>query len=359
MDSIFEIDGNIFTPRIQSIIHAIMRKIFWIAIVFLTVGFIFFSFSELQSITEILRQANLGILLAAIFVQLFWVYNLGLTFQSIYWLMGLKENSFYLAKLAAATNFVNVVAPTLGLGGMALFVNYGKKRGYPGGKVTATTAIFLLLDHGSFIAILLLGIIVLIRRNNLSTGEIGAASFLLLVFSVFFSLILIGMRSAKKLEAVLRYLTRLVNRITAPFIHRPYINEARATHFANEVAEGLINIRRYPKRLLKPIFFSLLNKSLLVFVVLMMFTAFKVPFSAGTIIGGFSIGYLFQLVSITPSGVGFMESAFTLGLKSLGVNWGHAVIITLSYRAITLWFPLGLGAIAFRSIEKESKKENL
>ena len=331
-----------------------MRKIFWIIIALLTVGLIIFSFSELQTIAETLKDANYGILFIALLVQLVWIYNMGLIFQSIYWLMELKERAAYLAKLAAATNFVNVVAPTFGFGGMALFVNYGKKRGHPTGKVTATTALFILFDHGSFIAVLALGIIVLIRRNNLTMGEIGASIFMLMIFSFFLSLVVLGMQSAQKLGAFLLVISRIINRLTKPFIHKPYINLERVESYADEVSAGLLNVRRHPKRLIKPLMLAFLNKALLIFIVFLMFVAFNIPYTAGIVVGGFSIGYLFQLVSVTPSGVGFMESVFALALKSLNVSWPHAILVTLSYRAITLWFPLGIGALAFRQIEREN-----
>lgn len=331
-----------------------MRKAFWIMIALLTVGLVAFSFSELETIVKTLKEANYGILLFALIVQLFWIYNMGLTFQALYWLMDLKERAAYLAKLAAATNFVNVVAPTFGFGGMALFVSYGKKRGHPTGKVTATTALFILTDHGSFLTVLTLGIIVLIRRNNLTTGEIGASIFMLMIFSFFLLLVVLGMQSGKKLGAFLLVIAKLINRIANPFIHKPYINLERVTAYTDEISEGLLNVRRHPKRLVKPLAFALLNKALLVFIVLLMFLAFNIPFSTGIIIGGFSIGYLFQIVSVTPSGVGFMESAFAIALKSLGVSWTNAIIVTLSYRAITFWFSLGIGALGFRQIEKEN-----
>jgi glycosyltransferase 2 family protein len=213
------------------------------------------------------------------------------------------------------------------------------------------------LDYAAFILILALGIIVLIRRNDLTSGEIGATAILILIFAFFSMLVLLGTLAPQKLSSVLIFLARIVNAVARRFIHRAYIDEGRAVLFAEEVSEGLTSIRHYPKRLIQPILFSLLNKTLLVFVVLLMFVAFKVPFSAGTIIGGFSIGYLFQIVSVTPSGVGIMESVFALGLKSLGVNWSQAIIITFAYRAVTLWFPLGIGAIAFRQIEKENKAQ--
>ena len=79
-------------------------------------------------------------------------------------------------------------------------------------------------------------------------------------------------------------------------------------------------------------------------ILLSIFLAFQVPFTAGTIIGGFAISYLFLIVSPTPSGIGIVEGIMPLALSSLRVPWSEAVIITLAYRGITFWLPLGVGA---------------
>ena len=83
------------------------------------------------------------------------------------------------------------------------------------------------------------------------------------------------------------------------------------------------------------------------------FLAFEVPFSAGTIIAGFSMAYLFLIVSPTPSGIGIVEGLMPVALSSLNVNWSQSVVITLLYRAVTFWFPLGVGAWAFRTLHAE------
>ncbi|MDP3184132.1 MAG: lysylphosphatidylglycerol synthase domain-containing protein, partial [Anaerolineales bacterium] len=57
----------------------------------------------------------------------------------------------------------------------------------------------------------------------------------------------------------------------------------------------------------------------------------------------------------TPAGLGVVEGALTLGLNSLRVPWEAAVLITLTYRAVTFWFPLGIGAVAFRMLHREPR----
>jgi uncharacterized protein (TIRG00374 family) len=145
-------------------------------------------------------------------------------------------------------------------------------------------------------------------------------------------------------------LARLANAILRPFIRRNYLREERAHEFAHEMADGLSSLPNRPRSLLKPLFLAFLNKGLLISVLLCAFLAFQVPFSGGTIIGGFAMGYLFMIVSPTPAGIGVVEGALPLALRSLRVVWSQAVVITILYRAITFWVPLGVGAWAFRAL---------
>ncbi len=331
-----------------------MRKIFVVLVFFLAVGLVIFSFSELEKIAATLQKSNLLFVAAALAVELLWLLNVALTYQSFYRRLGLEEGLGHLALVVAAVNFVNVVAPTAGMGGMALFVDNGRKRGHPPGRVTAAGALFLFFDYLAFLFVLALGLVVLFRRNNLDAGEITASLVLVTIASVLGALLYIGSRSASRLGDILARLARRVNRILRPFIQRDYLDESRAHAFACEIGEGLSGLRDDPGRLLRPMLFSLTNKALLISILLLVFLAFGVPFSAGTIIAGFAIGYLFLIVSPTPAGVGVVEGMLALALKSLRVEWSQAVIVTLVYRAVTFWFQLVVGAIAFRLLNRRN-----
>ena len=141
-----------------------------------------------------------------------------------------------------------------------------------------------------------------------------------------------------------------INNIVKPFIHREYLSEARAHEFALEMATDLKALPGKSRSLIKPVLYALTNKALMMVILMASFFAFQVSFTAGTIIGGFSIAYLFLIVSPTPSGIGIVEGVMPLALSSLQVPWSEAVIITLAYRGVTFWLPLGVGAIAFRML---------
>ena len=342
-------------------IMARMRKFLVVLILFLGVAFVILSFSELERIVATLRHGNLWFLGLALALEFGWFIILGLTFQSIYFLLGLRDEVRRLTLVAVAANFINVVAPSAGVGGVALFISDAKRNNNPPGKVTVAGAIFLLFDYVAFLMILALGLIVLVRRNNLNAGEITASLILLAIASVLGFLLYLGSRSAELLGNTLARMARLVNAVVRPFIrrHRDYLSEARAHTFASEIADGLNSLPEKPHSLLRPMLLALANKTTLMCVLMCAFLAFSVPFSAGTIIAGFAIGYLFMIVSPTPSGIGVVEGVLALALTSLRVEWSQAVIITLAYRAITFWVPLGVGALAFRSLHLENAKESV
>ena len=337
--------------------HFDMKKI--MVVVFLCLGavLIILSFSELEDIIATLQHANPWYLTLALGIQLAWFAVLGLTFKSIYRVLGLKESMRRLTFVAIVGGFVNVVAPSAGLGGMAIFINDGHDRGQPSGKVTVAGALYFLLDEAAFLCVLALAMIILARRGNLSAGEIAAALLLFLMACVIAFLLYLGYRSEEALGNVLAKMARLVNHAVRPFISREYLSEARAHKFASEVAEGLASVPEKFRSLIQPFLLSLLNKSLLMLILLAAFLSFDVPFTAGTIIGGFAIAYLFLIVSPTPSGIGVVEGVMALALRSLRVDFSQAVVITLAYRAVTFWIPLAVGALAFRALQLSGAKK--
>lgn len=327
-----------------------MRKFLVLLVLFLGVVFVIVSFSELENTVATLQQGNLWYILLAFVIQIGWFFLVGITYRSLYRLLGMRESILNLTKVAAAATFVNVIMPTAGVGGIAVFVNAARKNGHPTGKVTLAAALFVLFDYAAFLAVLALGWVVLIRRNDLNVGEITASLILLAIASILAFTLYLGSRSADAMGNFLSSLARLVNAILRPIIKRNYLREERAHEFAHEMADGLSSLPNRPRGLLKPLFLAFLNKGLLICVLLCSFLAFQVPFSGGTIIGGFAIGYLFMIVSPTPAGIGVVEGALPLALRSLRVVWSQAVVITIVYRAITFWAPLAIGAWAFRAL---------
>jgi hypothetical protein len=160
------------------------------------------------------------------------------------------------------------------------------------------------------------------------------------------------MQSAVALGNTLASMARFSNKIMRPFIHRDYLSVVRAHEFAHDAAEGLVNMRNQPRSMLLPLFLAFSNKTSQLVILALVFFAFKIPISVGTVIACFSISSLFVIISPTPAGIGVVEGALTLALTSMYISLEDAAVITLSYRGITFWIPLLFGMIALRMLEK-------
>jgi len=334
-----------------------MRKIIFAILILLGIGFVLLNLSEVQSTLYTMKAGDWRYLFVAFGLDAIWFIVMATFYYSVYHALGLKEKITSLLLLVAASNFVNVVAPTAGVGGLAIFISEAKKKGNSAARVTVAGAVVLLFDYFGFLVILFLGLIVLFRRNHLSSAELIPSLILFVLAIILGVLLFLGMRSGEALGRALAAGARFTNKILRPFIHRNYLSQERAYEFAHDASEGLFLLRKKPTNLIWPAMLGLLNKVILIVILMFTFLAFGVPFSIGTLIGGFSIGYLFYIVSPTPAGIGFVEGALTLGLTSLNVPIGAAALITIAFRGITFWIPLLFGMLAFRKLSSVGEIE--
>ncbi len=328
-----------------------MRK-FLIALV-MTVGIIFVitQLAELENIVRTIQRGALRFIFLAIIFQGIWLVNVAALYRAVYRVLGIEENLRDLILVAAAANFVNVVTPTAGVGGIAIFISEARRKGYSRGRTTVASAMYVLFDYIGFLMVLAVGLFVLFRRDKLQVTEIAASGILLLVASVIVALLYLGMNSEQKLGRFLAWMAGIANIIVRPFRRDKksnYLPTERAYAFSHDISEGVQELRGKPRKLIIPLLLALNSKVLLIVVLFLVFLAFDVPFSAGTLIAGFSVAYLFTIVSPTPNGVGFVEGALTLTLASFYIPLSDAAVVAIVYRGVTFWLPLVFGMLALR-----------
>ncbi|MEP7357323.1 MAG: lysylphosphatidylglycerol synthase transmembrane domain-containing protein [Anaerolineales bacterium] len=333
-----------------------MRRLLTALIVLLAVYLVLSRFTELQQIVDTFGRGHFVWLLLALGLQFGWLVNSALLYKSIYRLLGMPSRLFYLLPLAITSNFINTAAPSGGVGGMAIFINDARRRGTSTARVTIAGVMYVLFDYFGFICVLAVGLVVLFRTHNLTGVELAATAILLLSALALAALLALGVSSPPNFERVLIGAARAVNRLVRPILRRPYLSETRAHEFAAEAREGLAALRTDWREYLPPAGLSLLGKAWLIGILGLTCQAFNVPFDAGTIVAGFSIGFLFTIVSPTPSGIGVVEGAMTVALTSLGVPIGAATVVTLAYRGLTFWLPFAYGFIALRVLEAQWRK---
>lgn len=331
-----------------------MRNFLLILIFFGGVFFILTRLSEVQTTVETFQRGDWRFIFLALGLVALWLLIVAFSYKAIYSVFGLNEKISLLLPMASASIFLNVIAPSAGVSGMAVFVAQARRQRYSTGKAAVAGALFVLLDYAAFFCILALGLVVLFRRNSLDAGEIAATVILLLLSLVLAMLIYLGTRSAQALGRVLVWMARLANRLLRPFLKREYLSEERAYEFAEDANDGLGILLKSPQRLFIPLALAMLKQAILIAILWCSMMMFGVPFSIGTLIAGFSIGYLFMIITPTPAGLGFVEGALTLALSSMFIPFSIAAIVTLAYRGFTFWIPLLVGMVSLRILKGQN-----
>ena len=325
-----------------------MRKFLYALVLLFAIYFIFTHLDELQLMLQVLSQGDWRWMLAAVGVQLLWLANIAAAFQSTYRLVGVREHLSHLIPLTTVANFLNVVAPSYGIGALAVLIADGRRRGKPAAKVSTAVILFIVYDYLGFMVVLALGLIIMAKHNVLDTVLIAASTFAISIAVVLITLTVLGIQSAERLVRAVLSLTNLINRLLRPFLNRELISLSRSQGFADDFSEGLKHIRSSPSGLILPAILALTQKALMIIILYLVSVAFHFPLNLNTLIAGFSTSYLFTIASVTPSGVGFVEGAMTLYLKALQVPLATSAVISVAYRSITFWLILVYGIIAIR-----------
>lgn len=329
-----------------------MKKFIIAFVLLLGIIFVISQYTEVERIALILQEGNFWLIGLAVLVEILWVVNVAASFQSLFKMLGIHQNLFTLARLATAVNFVNLVAPSAGVSGMAVLITNAQYNGHSSAKVTIGSVLFLIFDYLGLLVVIFASLLILSFYKTLSITEIIAFILFLILAAGLASLLVLAAKSRQKLTATLTWLARAANRLVNPFAHREVFTVEKAADLADEAYEGVKALGRVRQGWIKPLILTFSNKALLLAILGLMFLAFNTEVTIAKLIAGFGIAYLFVIISPTPAGVGFVEGAMTIALSSLEISIESAAIITLAFRGITFWLPLFLGMIAFRTLPK-------
>jgi uncharacterized protein (TIRG00374 family) len=333
--------------------NAFVKKLTIAVILLLAVLFLISRFTEMKDVAAVLARGNFWFIGLALLLQAAWLLNLGQTYHSIFRVVDIPVTPWYMTRVATATMFIGVVAPSGGLSGAAYLLADASTNRRSTGRTAVGGVLIVWLEYIATLFVLTFGLAEMARRNNLHWTEVTASLVLLAGALTIAVLLYLGMKSSELLARVLAWCARTINKITRPFIHRDYLSEERAYSFAYEAAEGILALRQHPRLVLRPIFHGVVNKVLLIFILMTMFRAFDVAITPQAVVAGFSIAYLFLIVSPTPAGIGIVEGVMTVALVSMQVPFEASAVITLAYRGITFWIPILVGMLAFRSLHSK------
>ncbi len=325
------------------------RRIFLILIVAAFVV-IAMSFSDLQNLYDNLKEGNGYYILAAFFFLLIHFYFFALAYAASFHTVGINTSTRRLFPLIFAYIFVNVVAPTGGVSGPALFATEAAKRNESSIKTLAAVLIANIAQFVTFFVVLLFGFLYLFVNQELKFYQIFGAALLLALTGFLIMVFLMGIFKQEALIKGLKWCYKRFNRISRFFKSEDKFLEEHATKDVQEFSKSVVRVLDHPRLFTWTFVHSMVTHLTHLAGLAMIFSAFHQDYTLGILVCGYVMATLFQIIGITPYGVGFSEGAMTLVLVSLGIPAEKALLITLVFRGLSFWIPFFIGFILLRKI---------
>ena len=326
------------------------RRIFFILIV-VALGLIILNFSDLRTLYQNIKTGNLYFILAAFLFQLVYFYFFALSYAASFHTVGIDTSTKRLFPLIFAYIFVNVVAPTGGISGPALFATEAAKRKQSSVKTLAAVLIANIAQFVTFFFVLLSGFFYLFLNQELRLYQILGALMLLALTGFLVLILVLGIFNQKALLSSLRWCYRHFNRIARwLFKSEDKFLEEHAAKDVKEFSSSVVRVLDNPGLITKSFSFSAVAHIINLVSLAFIFVAFHQDFTIGILISGYVMAILFQIIGITPYGIGLSEGAMTLALASLGVPTEKAFLITLVFRGMSFWIPFITGFVLLRKI---------
>lgn len=254
--------------------------------------------------------------------------------------------------LVLIASFFDLSVPTGGFSGILMFVIGQIKLGVRAATSFLVALLYHLFYYSVFLFFLLISLIYLFFQHNLTSYQIWTAIFFFIFIVILILVSVLILQSPKRLNNFLTYVLKKLKFLSSVF-KVPSVEKTQIESLISQTFQFFKIAKENPRDILKPTlwaFLLFLWGALILGLVFLMF-GYKISLSA--LLVSYTIGFMFTVFSITPSGLGFTETAMTFVLVSLKVPIELASLVTLVFRFFSFWLPFFLGFATFRIMKKK------
>lgn len=311
-------------PAVTPVARRLRRSIFWLAVLSVLIAGVVFAVPGLHAVASEVGRIGAGWLAALVALEVLSCVGYVLCFQLAF----SEVPGQFGAKLALAEGAFGAIVPMGGAGSLALGGLILHRRGMPAARIALRSAVLFLLTSAVNIGVLTIASLSI--ATGLATGP--ASPVLTVLPAIVGCLVLVGFCLVPRLADQLPP-TRGVGSLI-----RPAAASVRAT----------LQLLRHPRwRLVGAPAYLGCDIAILA----LSLVALKVPVSLAAVVCAYLVGYLANLIPI-PAGLGALDAGLAGALIVYGVHPELAAAAVLIYRAISLWVPTTVGALAFASLAR-------
>lgn len=252
--------------------------------------------------------------------------------------------------------FVNVVVPSAGAAGAALFVDDAARRGQSPTRAAAGIVLQMVGDFSALAIILAGSLVYLAGRHDLRSFEVWGTTALVLLTAGLALLLLFGLWRPRWLHRLLGGIETGVGRLAARTRRGSPLGEGWAARTAEEFIAVGAGLRARPQRLAGLLGVAVAMHALDLASLAVLFPAFHQDLRPGALVAGYALGIMAWILSPVAQGIGVVEGVMALVIGSLGVSAEPATLIALTFRGLTFWLPMLVGFALLRWLPLLGKK---
>ncbi|MEL6981867.1 MAG: lysylphosphatidylglycerol synthase transmembrane domain-containing protein [Actinomycetota bacterium] len=285
------------------------------------------------------------------------VINRAGQYRSAHRVAGVDTGIREMLRISAAGYALNKVIKTGGVGGVALFVRHGRRRGHPTGSVLAACVVNSL---GSQVGMLVMTAFALgtltLRGSTPGAWTVVAGGALLVLLAGLLTVVLLVLRSQALADRWYPVPFTLARRAGAKFgLDGPADPDpAHVQRFFEMVS----TVRDDPAAFVPVLVHSVLAKLIGAATLAAALVAVGAEIGPGAVLVVYVLALAAAATTVLPGGLGAVEATMTLALTSYGVPTTTALAATIIFRLLDLWVPVLLGLLAAPGLDRSAIRAN-
>ena len=205
--------------------------------------------TEIQNLAQTLAGGIWGWVVVAAILQVLYYVVMTASYQAAFWTVEVRGRLLQLLPVTFAAIFVNVVAPSGNVSGMALWADDAARRGESPARTTAGALLQLIVDFTVFTLILAIGMVYLFLQHDLKVYEIVAALVLFLLTLALSGVLALGLWHPELLRRLLLWVKNAANGLAKRLKRADFLDDEWVERNAAEYTAASAAIARYPRRL--------------------------------------------------------------------------------------------------------------
>lgn len=334
----------------ERLVQWLRRRWLLVAVIIATVILVILQFEEIVIVLVTLVRGQWQWVLLAILLQIAFYILYAALYQAGFATVDVDSRVAELIPVLFASIFVKTIVPSGGVSSLAVFVDDAARRGQSPIRAAQGALLVLIADLAAITPLILVGLAYLSSQGVLENYQTVASAIFLAIVAALAGILILGRWLPKSLHALISWVQEQVNWLASLVDQRPLLPPDWADQMTRDYIIAANDIVERPRGVARTGALALAGDLINLISLYALTLAYRQPLPFGAVTAVFSMNIVFSVVTIIPNGIGVAEGVTVLVLTTLGVPLPDAVAITIAFRGLNVWLPLGIGFLFLRQV---------